>query len=173
MITGHCAISDSSQFLLPFQGSVLQNRDHVACEYAHSVLYWSVVHNCRENQNDCIILLATQEQFAELLKWPTYILVQYPVALPVCCVSLHESNSYLGQYGKHRHTHTHTHTAFWMLGLISQPVWTGYVGADPHPYQEVMTTTTTKPQVLHVARSHFPQATMLHKSHMWVQGKDH
>ena len=39
MIAGHCARSDSSQFLLPFQGSVLQNRDHVACEYAHEVIY--------------------------------------------------------------------------------------------------------------------------------------
>jgi len=37
MTAGHCARSDSSQFLLPFQGSVLQNRDHVACQYAHSV----------------------------------------------------------------------------------------------------------------------------------------
>jgi len=72
MIAGHSARSDSSQFLLPFQGSVLQNTDHVACEYAHNVLYWSVAHNCHENQNDCIILLATQAQCAELLKWPTY-----------------------------------------------------------------------------------------------------
>ena len=52
MIAGHSARSDFSRFLLPFQGSVLQNTDHVACEYAHSVLYWSVAHNCRENQND-------------------------------------------------------------------------------------------------------------------------
>ena len=75
MIAGHCARSDSSQFLLPFQGSVLQNGDHVTCEYAHSVLYWSLAHNCRENQNNCIILLATQAQCAELLKWPTYICI--------------------------------------------------------------------------------------------------
>jgi hypothetical protein len=65
-------MSDSSQFLLPFQGSVLQNRDHVPCDIAHSVRYWSLAHNCCENQNDCIILLATQLQCAELLKWPTY-----------------------------------------------------------------------------------------------------
>ena len=61
------------QFLLPFQGSVLQNTDHAACQYAHSVLYWSLAHNCRENQNDCVILPAAQAQCAELLKWPTYI----------------------------------------------------------------------------------------------------
>ena len=73
MIAGHCARFDSSQFLLPFQGSVLQNKDHVACEYAHTVLYWSLAHNCRENQKDYIILLATQAQCAELLKWPTYM----------------------------------------------------------------------------------------------------
>ena len=71
MIAGYCARSDSSQFRLPFQGSVLHNRDHVACQYAHIVLYWSLVHNCRENQNDCIILLAARAQCAELLKWPT------------------------------------------------------------------------------------------------------
>ena len=57
---------DLTQFLLPFQGSVLQNRDHVACQYAHNALYWSLAHNCRENQNDCIILLTTQAQCAEL-----------------------------------------------------------------------------------------------------------
>jgi hypothetical protein len=50
----------------------LQNRDHVACQYTHTVLYWTLAHNCRENPNDCIILLATQAQCAELLKWPTY-----------------------------------------------------------------------------------------------------
>jgi len=60
MIARHCARLDFSQYLLPFQGSVLQNRDHVACQYAHSVLYCSLAHNCRENQNDCIILLAVQ-----------------------------------------------------------------------------------------------------------------
>jgi hypothetical protein len=38
MIAGHCTRSDSIQFLI-FQGSVLQNRDHVACEYAHQVMY--------------------------------------------------------------------------------------------------------------------------------------
>ena len=64
MIAGHCARSDLSHFLRPFQDPVLQNRDHVACEYPHSVL----AHNCRENQKDCIILLATQAQCAELLK---------------------------------------------------------------------------------------------------------
>ena len=47
--------------------------DHVAYIYAHSILYWSLSHNCRENQSNCIILLATQAQCAELLKWPTYI----------------------------------------------------------------------------------------------------
>ena len=73
MIAGHCARSDSSQFLLPFQSSVLQNTDHVACQYAHIFLYWILAQNCRENQNDCIILLATQAQCAELLKWPTYL----------------------------------------------------------------------------------------------------
>jgi hypothetical protein len=62
------SLSDSSQFLLPFQGSVLQNRDHLACQYAHTLLYRSLVHNCRENQKDCIILLAAQAQCAELLK---------------------------------------------------------------------------------------------------------
>jgi len=76
MITDHCARSDSSQFLLPFQGSILQNTDHVACQYSHTVLYWSLAHNCRENQNDCIILLAEQAQCAELLKWPTYNIIQ-------------------------------------------------------------------------------------------------
>jgi len=70
MIAGHCARSDSSQFLLPFRGSVLQNTDHVACQYAHSVLYWSLAHSCRENQNDCIILLTAQAQCTEHLKWP-------------------------------------------------------------------------------------------------------
>jgi hypothetical protein len=53
--------SDSSQFLLPFECSVLQNMDHVACQYSRIVLYWSLAHNCRENTNDCIVLLATQE----------------------------------------------------------------------------------------------------------------
>ena len=53
--------------LLPFQGSVLQNRNHVACQNAHSVLYWSLAHNCRENQKDCIILQAAQAQCTELL----------------------------------------------------------------------------------------------------------
>ena len=38
MIAGHCARSDSSQVLLPFQDSVLQNTDHVACQYAHIFL---------------------------------------------------------------------------------------------------------------------------------------
>jgi hypothetical protein len=65
------SLSDSSQFLLPFQGPVLQNRNHVACQYAHDVLYGSLAHNCREHQKDCIILLAAQAQCAELLKWPT------------------------------------------------------------------------------------------------------
>jgi len=73
MIAGHCARSDSSQLLLPFQGSVLQNTDHVACQYAQNVLYWSLAHNCRKNQKDCVILLAAQAQCAELLKWPTYL----------------------------------------------------------------------------------------------------
>jgi hypothetical protein len=66
-------VPDSSQFLLPSQGSVLQNRDHVACDIAHSVLYWSLAHSGCENQKDCIILLATQVQCAELLKWPAYV----------------------------------------------------------------------------------------------------
>jgi hypothetical protein len=65
-------VPDSSQFLL-FLGSVLQNRDHTACDFAHIVLYWSLAHNCCENQNNSIILLATQVQYAELLKWPTYM----------------------------------------------------------------------------------------------------
>jgi hypothetical protein len=51
----------------------LHNKDHVACDIAHSVLYWSLAHNCRENQKDCITLLATHVQCAELLKWPTYL----------------------------------------------------------------------------------------------------
>ena len=68
MIAGHRARSDSGQFLLPFQGSVLQHTNHVACQYAHSVFYCSLAHNCRENQKDCIIILAAQAQCAELLK---------------------------------------------------------------------------------------------------------
>ena len=72
MIAGHCTRSDSSQFLLPFQGPVLQNTDHIACKYAHKVIYWSLAHNCCENQNDWIILPATQAQCAQLWKWPTY-----------------------------------------------------------------------------------------------------
>ena len=68
MIAGHCVRSDSSQFLFPFQGSVLQNRDHVACQYAHIVLYRGLAHNYHENQNNYIILLAMQAQCAELLK---------------------------------------------------------------------------------------------------------
>ena len=71
MIGGHCARSDFSPFLLPFQRSVLQNTHHVACQYAHTVLYWSLSHNCGENQNDCITLLAVQAQCAELLKGNT------------------------------------------------------------------------------------------------------
>jgi len=67
MIAGHCARSDSCQVRLPVQGSVLQNRDHVACQYAHIVLYWSLAHSWRENKKD-IILLAPQAQCAELLK---------------------------------------------------------------------------------------------------------
>jgi hypothetical protein len=51
----------------------LQNKDHVACDIARSVLYWSLAHNCCENQNDCFILLAMQAQCAELLKWPMYL----------------------------------------------------------------------------------------------------
>jgi hypothetical protein len=70
--------SDSSQFLLPFQGSILQNRDHVVCQYKHIVLYWSLVHKCRENHKDCIIIPATQAQCAELLKLPTYIPHRWP-----------------------------------------------------------------------------------------------
>jgi hypothetical protein len=65
--------SDTSKFLLSFQGSVLQNRDHAACQYTRIVLYCSLAHNCRENQKDCIILLNTQAQCAELFKWPTYV----------------------------------------------------------------------------------------------------
>jgi hypothetical protein len=49
----------------------LQDMDHVACQYARSVPDWRLAHNCRENKNDCIILLATQAQCAELLKLPT------------------------------------------------------------------------------------------------------
>jgi len=82
MIAGHCARSDSSQFLLPFHGSVLQNRDQVACQYARNVLYWSLAHNCRENQNDCIILLTAQAQCAELFKWPTYLNVYLAFCTP-------------------------------------------------------------------------------------------
>ena len=65
-------------------------------------------------------------------------------------------------------THTHTHTHGILNAGVDQTtsVWTRYTDADPHPHHEVMTTTTTKPLVLHVARSHFPQATMLHKSHL-------
>jgi len=73
MIAGHCARSDSSQFLLPFQGSISQNTDHVACQYTHSVLYRSLTHNSREYRKDCVILLAAQAQCAELLKWPTIV----------------------------------------------------------------------------------------------------
>jgi len=71
MIAGHSARSDSSQVLLPFQGSVLQNTDHVACQYSHIVLHWSLAHNCRENQNNCFIQLAARALCAELLKWST------------------------------------------------------------------------------------------------------
>jgi len=67
------------QSVSPFQGSVLQNRDHVARQYTHTLLYWSLAHNCRENQNDCIILLAAQAQCAELLKWRTYNEVNHSV----------------------------------------------------------------------------------------------
>jgi len=38
----------------------------------HIVLYWGLAHNCRENQEESIILLAAQAQCAELLKWATY-----------------------------------------------------------------------------------------------------
>jgi hypothetical protein len=86
MIAGHCARSDCSQFILPFQGSVLQNTDHIACQYAHSVLYCSMAHNCRENQKDCIILLAAQAQCTELLKWPTYIRLK---------IFLHKNNCHI------------------------------------------------------------------------------
>jgi hypothetical protein len=58
------SLSDSSQFLFPFQGSVLQNRDHLARQYAHNVLYRSLAHNCRENRKDCVNLLAVQVQCA-------------------------------------------------------------------------------------------------------------
>jgi hypothetical protein len=34
-------VPDPSQFLLPFQGSVLQNRDHVACD-SHTVFFTEV-----------------------------------------------------------------------------------------------------------------------------------
>ena len=77
MIAGHCVRSASSRFLLPFQGSVLQNTDHVACQYARTVLYYSLAQNCRENQNDCINLPAAQAQFTQLLKWPTYNALNY------------------------------------------------------------------------------------------------
>lgn len=70
--------------------------------------------------------------------------------------------------------HLHTHTYGILNAGVDQPASVdSHAGADPHPHQEVITTTTTKPQVLNVARSHFSQATMLHKSHMRVQGKDH
>jgi len=73
MIADHCTRSDRSQFLLPFQGSVLQHTDHVTCQHAHIVLYWSLAHNCRANQKDRITLLAAQAHCAELLKCPKYI----------------------------------------------------------------------------------------------------
>jgi len=53
----------------------------------HIVLYWSLAHNCRENQNSCIILLATQAQCAELLKWPTYDSFDDAYALLVMCAT--------------------------------------------------------------------------------------
>lgn len=40
---------------------------HIACQYAHSVLYRRLAQLCRKNQNDYIILLAMQAQCAELL----------------------------------------------------------------------------------------------------------
>ena len=43
-----------------------------SCQHAHIALYWSLAHNCRENQKDCVILLAAQAQCAELLKLSTY-----------------------------------------------------------------------------------------------------
>jgi hypothetical protein len=49
----------------------LQNRNHLTCQYTHSVLCRSLAHSCSENQKDCIILLAAQAQCAERLKWPT------------------------------------------------------------------------------------------------------
>jgi len=61
-------VSFFSHFKAPFCRT-----DHVTCQYAHIVLYWSLAHNCHENQNDCNILLAMQAQCAECLKWPTYL----------------------------------------------------------------------------------------------------
>jgi hypothetical protein len=65
---------DLSHFHLPFQGSVLQNGPHslpicTQCSLLKSGLQY------RENRNDCILLLATHAQCAELLKWPTYIVL--------------------------------------------------------------------------------------------------
>jgi len=53
------------------------------CQYAHIVLYWSLAHNFREIQNDCIILLAARAQCAELLKWPKQwiLLAKKPLSL--------------------------------------------------------------------------------------------
>jgi hypothetical protein len=50
-----------------------------------------------------------------------YFYIQHPIALPVCGVSLHESSSFLEQYGKARartHTHTHTHSLFSLTSLL-------------------------------------------------------
>ena len=41
MIAGYCARSDSSQFRLPFQGSVLHNRDHVPAN-THTLFFTEV-----------------------------------------------------------------------------------------------------------------------------------
>jgi len=43
-------------------------QEHVACQYARIILYWSLALICREYQKDCIILLAAQAQCTELLK---------------------------------------------------------------------------------------------------------
>jgi len=62
-----------------------QGRDHVACQYAHSILYWSLAHSCRKNQNKCIILLAAQTQCALLLKWPGLSTKQQSICI-LCCL---------------------------------------------------------------------------------------
>jgi hypothetical protein len=106
-------VPKSSQFLLPFQGSVLQNRDHVPCDIAHSVLYWSLAHNCCENQNDCIILQATQSQCADfwndLLMFISFL---FSTCFGQLCAHHHTRSSSI-QSDKYQVSHRHSIFSCW------------------------------------------------------------